>query len=230
MLRLVRIVLFGLVAFAVVRSWEDVRPTLARMGPVELVLAEVLVLVGLGASVLTWRVALRELGSTVSVPAASKIYLVGQLGKFLPGSAWALALQMELAKQANVPRARSIAAGVIAIGVNAATGLAMGLVVVPRVVSGGAWRTIVLIAVVSACAVGLSPPVLKRLVNVGLRIARRGPVQREVTWGGILTAVGWALASFTCYGLSVWALAVSVGAPAGESLPLCLAGVAFAMT
>jgi glycosyltransferase 2 family protein len=226
----VGIVLFGLVVFAAVRSWDDVRTTLARIGPVELVLAEVLVLAGLGASVLTWRVVLRELGSMVNLRAASKIYLVGQLGKFLPGSAWALALQMELAKQANVPRARSLAASVIAIGVNAATGLAIGLVVVPRVVSGGAWRTITLVALVSACAVGLSPPVLTRLVNVGLRIARRGPVQREVTWRGMLTAIGWAVASFTCYGLSVWVLAVSVGAPAGESLPLCLAGVAFAMT
>jgi uncharacterized membrane protein YbhN (UPF0104 family) len=106
----------------------------------------------------------------------------------------------------------------------------MGLIVVPRVVSGGAWRTITLVAVVSVCALALSPPVLTRLVDVGLRIVRRGPFRRAVTWRGILTAVGWAAASFTCYGLSVWALAVSVGAPAGESLPLCLAGVAFAMT
>jgi len=224
------IVLFGLVVFAAVRSWEDVRMTLARMGPVELAVAEVLVLAGLGASVLTWRAALCELGSTMTIRAASKIYLVGQLGKFLPGSAWALALQMELAKQANVPRARSVAAGVVAIGVNAVTGLAMGLTIVPRVVSGGAWRTITLVAVVTVCAVGLSPPLLTRLVNVGFRIVRRDPIQREVTWRGILTAVGWAVVSFTCYGLSVWVLAISVGAPAAESLPLCLAGVAFAMT
>ena len=233
-LRVARVVvgvaLFAAVVVAVARSWEDVRSTLARMGPGELVLAEALVLAGLGASVLTWRVALRELGTTVGRRAASKIYLVGQLGKFLPGSAWAVAVQMELANQAAVPRPRSVGASLIAIGVNAATGLAIGLVVLPRVVSGGAWRIGLLVVVLGLCVAALSPPVLTRLVNLGLRVIRRPPIEREVTWRGILTAIGWAVVSFACYGLSVWVLAVSAGAPAGESLPLCLAGVAFAMT
>lgn len=79
-------------------------------------------------------------------------------------------------------------------------------------------------------AVALSPPVLTRLVDLGLRVIRRPPVQRSVTWRGILAAVGWSLTSFACYGVSVWVLVVAVGAPAGESLPLCLAGVALAMT
>lgn len=226
----VGVVLFALVVLAAVRSWEDVRATLARISPLELVLAEALVLGGLGASVLIWRVALRELGSTVHIAAAAKIYLVGQLGKFLPGSAWALAVQMELATQAGVPRVKSVAAGIVAIGVNVATGLAMGLFVVPRVVSGGALRMIVLAVMLAGCAVALSPPVLTRLVDIGLRVVRRPPVEREITWRGILTALGWSLASFACYGVSVWVLAVAVGAPAGESLPLCLAGVALAMT
>jgi uncharacterized membrane protein YbhN (UPF0104 family) len=104
------------------------------------------------------------------------------------------------------------------------------LVVLPRVVSGGAGRVALLGVVLGICVAALSPPVLTRLVNIGLRAIRRPRVEREISWRGILTAIGWAVASFACYGLSVWVLAVSVGAPASESLPLCLAGVAFAMT
>jgi glycosyltransferase 2 family protein len=233
-LRLLRILvgalLFALVVAAVVRSWSDVRATLGRIAPLELALAEMLVLLGLGTSVLTWRVSLRELGSTVRIRAASKIYLIGQLGKFLPGSAWALALQMELARQSGVSRARSLTASVVAIGVNAATGLAMGLFVVPRMVSGGTLRTITLAAMFTTFVVALSPPALTRLVNLCLRVVRRPPLERNVTWRGILTAVGLSFTSFACYGASVWVLVVAVGAPAGESLPLCLAGVALAMT
>jgi uncharacterized membrane protein YbhN (UPF0104 family) len=233
-LRVARVVvgvaLFAAVVVAVVRSWEEVRSTLARVGPGELVLSEALVLAGLGANVLTWRAALEELGTTVSTRAASKIYLVGQLGKFLPGSAWAVAVQMELAKQAGVPRPRSVTASLIAIGVNAAAGLAIGLLVLPRAVGVGAWRIVLLAALLGLCAAALTPPVLTRLVNLGLRATRRPPIEREITWRGILTAIGFAAVGFACYGLSVWVLAVSVGAPAGESLPLCLAGVALAMT
>jgi hypothetical protein len=72
--------------------------------------------------------------------------------------------------------------------------------------------------------------VLTRLVDFGLRLVRRPAVERSISWQGILTASGWSVASWVSYGTSVWVLAVAVGAPAGESLPLCLGGVALAMT
>jgi hypothetical protein len=227
---LVGLLVFALVVLSLVRGWDDVRTTLSRIAPYELALSEMLVLVGLGASVLTWRVALRELGALVGVRAASKIYLLGQLGKYLPGSVWALAAQMELARNAGVPRMKGFAASVVAIGVNVVTGLAIGLLVVPSVVTGGAWRTIVLVVLLGACAAALSPPVLTRLVDFGLRLVRRPAVERAISWQGILAASGWSVVSWVSYGTSVWVLAVAVGAPAGESLPLCLGGMALAMT
>lgn len=54
---------------------------------------------------------------------------------------------------------KGLAASITAIGVNVVTGLAIGLLVVPSVVTGGAWRTITLVAVLGACAAALSPPV-----------------------------------------------------------------------
>lgn len=47
---------------------------------------------------------------------------------------------------------------------------------------------------------------------------------------GVLVGSGWSLVSWLVYGVSLWVIAVAAGAPAGESLPLCLAGVALAMT
>jgi uncharacterized membrane protein YbhN (UPF0104 family) len=224
------IVLFAVVLLAVVRSWNEVRSTLSRIGLVDVVLAELLVLVGLAASALTWRVSLRELGSTVRVDAAAKIYLLGQLGKYVPGSVWALALQMELATRAGVSRRRGMTASVFAIAINVMTGLLLGLAVVPTVVSGRPWLIAAAIALAVVCAVALSPSVLTRLVDAGLRALRRPPVGRRVTWRGLLTASAWSIGSWLTYGMAVWVLTVGVGAPAGESLGLCLSGVALAMT
>src|SRR5439155_14323128 len=90
------LLLFGIVLLAVSRDWRHVHATLSRISAWELVLSELLVLAGLGASVLVWQRALQELGSRVRAAAASKIYLIGQLGKYLPGSVWAFFAQMEL--------------------------------------------------------------------------------------------------------------------------------------
>src|SRR5690348_7951361 len=125
--------LFVIVAVAAAREWGDVRDTLARISPLQLLSSELLVLAGLGASVLTWRRSMSELGSTLRFREAAKIYLVGQLGKYLPGSLWALLVQMELSRKISVPRFRGLAASVVAIRINVGTGLAVGLLVIPSV-------------------------------------------------------------------------------------------------
>ena len=166
---------------------------------------------------------MQELGSRVRVRHAAKIYLVGQLGKYLPGSFWAVLLQMELAHKVSVPRSRSFVTSIVAAGVNALTGILIGLLVIPSVGSGEAWRYAVFAFLAVACAVALTPPVLTRLV--GLRppaaettAARNaGDVARDAPSGG-LGAGDWL-----AYGVCVWVLAVGAGAPAGESF-LALSG------
>ena len=111
------------------RRPRDARPD----GALDLVGSELLVLLGLGLSVLTWRRSLGEVGSALGVPTASRVYLLGQLGKYLPGSVWALVAQAELGRSVGVPRTRGLAASLIAVAVNACTGLAMGVVLFPRV-------------------------------------------------------------------------------------------------
>lgn len=224
------LLLFALVAYAVARDWSGVRETLERISPFELLLAELLALSGLGASVLVWRRALRELGSSVRIREASKIYCVGQLGKYLPGSVWAFFVQMELAHRVGVPRSRSMAASIVALSVNLVTGLAVGLLVVPSVAHNEAWRYAAVAVLFLFFAAALSPPVLTRLVDLFMRILRRPALDRPVTWAGMLGASAWSLASWLAYGLSLWTLAVAAGAPALKSLPLCLAGFALAMT
>jgi SAM-dependent methyltransferase/uncharacterized membrane protein YbhN (UPF0104 family) len=210
------LLLFAVVVAAVVESWEDVRPTLGR--------------ISLPVLALAWRVALRELGSAVRFAAAARIYLLGQLGKYAPGSVWALAVQMDLAARLGVPRMSAFAAGVIALGANLATGLALGIFLVPMAIGGSAWRTVATVGLVAASAVVLSPHVLAKLISLGLRAARGRGLEQRMTWRGSLSMTGFSFANWLCYGTCLWVLALSVGAPAARALPLCLAGMALAMS
>ena len=49
-----------------------------------------------------------------------------------------------------------------------------------------------------------------------MRVMRRHPLERPISWNGMLAATGWALVAWLGYGLSVWVLAVGAGAPAGS--------------
>ena len=53
-------------------------------------------------SMLGWRALLADLGSPLHVAPASGVFLVGQLGKYLPGSVWSVLAQAEIAGQQRV--------------------------------------------------------------------------------------------------------------------------------
>lgn len=202
---------------------------LENIGVLQLLIAECLVLMGLALSVGTWRCAMQELGHRIPVAAASKIYLLGQLGKYLPGSVWAMAVQADLARPTGASRFSAVTAGVVAIAVNGVVGLTLGFALVPSLM-GFTWQAAGLAALAIVAALALSPPILTRVVNVGLRLLGRPPLEHATSWRGVLEASGWSLASCSCYGLCVWVLAVSVGAGPLNALPLSVAGTALAMT
>jgi hypothetical protein len=221
--------LFVAVLAALARSWRDVGPAISEVGPASLLASEALVLAGLGASVLTWRRAVLEVGSHVRLAAAAKIYLVGQLGKYLPGSLWAVAAQTELAQDVGVPRSRGATASIVAVGMNLVTGLALGLAIVPSVLHRTSVSVAVVIPAIVLVAAALTPPVLTRIANACLRVVRRPVLERDISWAGVGTGSAWSVTTWLAYGVSVWLIAVAIGAPAGEALPLCVAGVPLAM-
>lgn len=223
-------VLFAGVLFALVREWPDVRDAVSRISPLELVAAELFVLAGLAASAMTWRVSLEEVGFRATVPQSLKIYVLGQLAKYLPGSVWVLAAQMELAKRIGAQRARALAASIITIGFNVLTGLALGLFLVPTAIRQPVVSFVALAALLAVCAVVLSPRVLTRIVDLGLRLTGRPRLERQITWWGVVRATGWSIASWTSYGVAVWLLALGVGAPAARTLALSVTGTALAIT
>ena len=213
----VLVCLFTVAAVALARRWPEVRPVLADLSPLSIVLAMVSVLAGLCCSFLGWRAILTDYGSRLPVAGGLRVFFLGQLGKYVPGSLWPAVAQMELAQDYKVPRRVSAAAMSTFMLVVLGTGLLVAVVSLPVLGSAALHRFWWTLAALPVAVAVLYPPVLNRLVGRALRLAGREPLPLPLSLPGVARAAGWSLATWGLWGLHLWALAVGVGA-GGASL------------
>ncbi|MCA1784223.1 MAG: UPF0104 family protein, partial [Intrasporangiaceae bacterium] len=102
---LMLLVLAG-VTVALVTSWDDVSPYLSELTPRGMALAIGLALLAPFFTMLGWRAMLKDLGSDLRIAPAAGVFFVGQLGKYVPGSIWAVLAQAEMGARLGVPRRR----------------------------------------------------------------------------------------------------------------------------
>jgi uncharacterized membrane protein YbhN (UPF0104 family) len=229
----------GSVVYATVSQWQDVRATILGLAWQSVLLSLVMALIGMAANTLAWRAALDDLEHRVSVPAAGRIYLVGQLAKYLPGSIWAYALQMELGRRAGLPRARAFLASLVATGLSVTAALVLGVFGLQSLFDaahsaeyGASGRTALygLVALVPIAVVCAHPRVLTWLIQQFLRLVRRPPLEHVLTWGGVLRVVGWSAVAWVAFGVHLWLLANAQAAPGPGAVLLCIGAFALAMT
>jgi glycosyltransferase 2 family protein len=220
---LVLVVAYG--AWAVSGQWAGIRHAVDRIGLRWSALALAAVLAALFTSMLSWRALLAGLGSSLPVGTAARIFFVGQLGKYLPGSVWPVLAQMEIATAHKVPRTRTALASVLTMLIALLTGLIIGVAALPFAGSGTQYTWVFgFVPVLVAC---LYPKVLNYGFSKLLRLARRPPMEQPLAARAIGISLGWSFLSWICYGLQIWVLAVRVGAPAGTALPLAIGAFAF---
>jgi glycosyltransferase 2 family protein len=231
----VAIVILAIIGYTVASRWtgtpsdpgiSDVLRTLAWPS---VVLSLAAVFAGTFTSLLAWRAILADEGHALPLIAAARIFLVGQLGKYLPGSVWAVVLQMDLATRENVPRGRAFTSSLVFVGLSLSTALTAGLVGLPVLVSAHHPDLWWLLAALPVLMVASIPPVLTRLVNTVLRLFRKGPLPRPLSWSGVLSACGWLVGTWIFFGLHLWLLANALGAPGLGGLARCVGGFALAM-
>jgi uncharacterized membrane protein YbhN (UPF0104 family) len=161
-----------------------------------------------------WQVVVDGLGTPVGYRRGARICLVGQLGKYVPGSVWAYLLQMELGRKAGLSRARVFTGSLVQFGI----GLVAAL---PLAMLAGPWTW--LPATLPIAAV-LHPKVLTWGTSLVLKVLRRPPLEHPLTGRRVGTAFGAAVAAWCLQGVHLWLLAGSV------DLPTCVGAMALAMT
>jgi glycosyltransferase 2 family protein len=222
------VVAVGLAVWALWSRWPQVVVAVQRLEPGYLVAAALATVANLVLTGLAWRALLADLGARLPVGLAARVFFVGQVGKYVPGSLWPMIVQAELAKR-HVARRSTAAATLVLILLSGTSALLVVLVALPFAPDGGGsgvgWAALL---VLPAAAV-LHPAVLGRLLDRGLRLLGRDPLERWTSLRGTAAATGWALLAWFFAGLQVWLLAVPLGAPpTWRTLALAIGGYALA--
>ncbi|MBG0828039.1 flippase-like domain-containing protein [Planomonospora sp. ID67723] len=222
------LVALGFGAWAVASQWEAVRAGFARLSWPSLALSLVAVVAALCGGMMTWRALLADLGSPLSLRPAARVFFVGQLGKYIPGSLWPVLAQMEMGRELGVPRPRSAAAFFLTMPVQLGSGLLVSAVTLLAALPGAAVPYAWMFLLLPVLGVAFEPRVVNAVIGFGLRKLGREPLERPLTRRGMLTALGWALLGWTAYGLHLAAVVYELG-PSGLSTAVFSVG-AFALS
>ncbi|MBO3745089.1 flippase-like domain-containing protein [Streptosporangiaceae bacterium NEAU-GS5] len=215
--RLLRVVLalvaLGFLTYSLARNWSDTRAMLGQLSWWALGASLTAVLVGYLLMLTAWWIILSGLGSRLPFGVAARVLYVGQLGKYIPGSVWAFAAMMELARDHGAPPRRTFSATALGLVTSLGCALALAVATLPQIV-GQAWY---LVALIPLIAVGLHPRVMTWGLNLALRIARREPLERVLSGADMLKAIATTLGGWLLYGLSAWILVAALQ-PGGLAL------------
>jgi hypothetical protein len=215
-------------AYYLVTRWEEVTATLATIPVYAAVLSMVAVSVGVVLGAFSWRVIVNDLGASVGHVRGSQIYLVSQLGKYVPGSVWAYLLQMELGKKVGIPRARMFVSTLVQVGVSVVAMLALGAIALPRLLEDtpeAAW----LYAALPLAVVALHPKVMTWGVNWALKVLRRPPLDHRLRWQTIGKTLGYSVLAYIFMGGHLWLLAAGSDSFDFSLLLICIGTIAIGM-
>jgi glycosyltransferase 2 family protein len=217
-------VFVGFLAVVLAGQWHQAGPLLGRLSIATLLAAFAMVLAGIWATFCSWRAALDDLGVTPPLTGALRIFYLGQLGKYVPGSIWPVVTQIRLGRDYQAPPRTSGAAFVVFMLMLVGTGLLVGVPVIPLLGRDAVDQYRWLVLVLPLMVLVVAPPVLNRVLAVVLRLARRPPLPAPLSLTGSLRVAGWMLVSWACYGVHVYLLARQLGAAGGVLLWLQCTG------
>lgn len=223
------VVVVGFAVYYLVAQWAAIEAALRLISWQSFVLSFVLVLVGLGCGTMSWVAVLNGLGPRVPVLRGAQVLLVGQLGKYVPGSVWSYVMQMELGRQYGILRPRVLVTALYAAGIGVVSSLLLGALALPVVIQDHT-ELIWLFLLLPIGLVCLHPRVMTYLASFVLRLFRRPPLEHQVTFLVVGKAVGWSLLAYVAYGLHLWVLVNSLVDPDFGTLILLTGAVSLGFT
>lgn len=220
---------------AIALAWRDVQWSgLRRFGHASglaaLGLACVANVGGLAAALQSWREVLVAVAGPVDFGISARIFLLGFVAKFLPGSAWSVVVHMRMGSRAGLSPARMATVYVACLPIGIVTGGVVGILAgTPAFGGNPAWPVA---AAAAATALMLSVATgrnINALISAAARVLHR-PMptalpDRAIRRSLAASEVGWLVS-----GLHLWLIVVVLGGPAWKSLPICVGAFALAVT
>ncbi|HVQ92561.1 MAG TPA: lysylphosphatidylglycerol synthase domain-containing protein [Mycobacteriales bacterium] len=219
----------GFGGFYVASRWDELVVEFRQMSVLAVLAAAVLAAFAQVAAMRAYRTILADLGAPLPVPAVGRLYFVGQLGKYLPGTVWVFVSIMTLGRELKIMRKTSLATTMVAFVMSIATGLTTAALLLPWGAAASLRKLWFLGLLLPVLLVGLHPRVFGPGLDRLLRLARRQPMPARLTGTATLHAAGWQFVSWLLFGLHAWVLVLGVGGPANLStLAVSIGGFALA--
>ncbi|MGQ0648812.1 MAG: lysylphosphatidylglycerol synthase domain-containing protein [Gemmatimonadaceae bacterium] len=200
----------GLAGLEIARQWGEFRESAVqlRVRWDTLALSGLCVLVAYAVLIDTWRRVVGAWGSRIGVGAATRIWFVSNLGRYLPGKVWQIGAMAVLAQQHGVPAVAATGSAIVVNLVNLLAGFGIVMLTGASLFDEPAvsWG----LAAALALAIAVTPKLLPTFARVAATVLRR-PVDvpslpASAIW---LAAVGCSLA-WVLYGVAFQLLAASV--------------------
>ncbi|WP_052450611.1 lysylphosphatidylglycerol synthase transmembrane domain-containing protein [Actinomyces polynesiensis] len=197
--------------WAVVDQWDPFVAALRELTWWSALLATLSSFAYVLLTMFSWRSLLNGLGRPVKATAAATVFFTSQVAKYLPGGVWNFVAAAEAGVEHQISRRRSLAVLLTSMLVSILTGLVFAVLTL-LVGPGGVrhdygWTAIFL----PVLAVLLAPPVLNRLIAALLRLTHREPLETDLTWRALGTAVLWSFGAWILSGFQVWLILTAMG-------------------
>lgn len=224
---LLGVVVIALALRALIRNWSELRsqPVPLEPRPAYLIASVVVTWAMYALLITSWRALLTSWGQRLDWVTAAYIWVVSNLGKYLPGKVWALAGMTLLAQRAGVAPWAAAASAVVLQAVSVGAGAALvGLAgaVALEAAHPGARAALGALVLASCAAVGLVlwPPAARRLLRLaGVETAgAHAPSPAAVSLGIMCNLIAWI-----GYGFSLMYLARGLLPTARLDLPTAIA-------
>ncbi|WP_416395613.1 MULTISPECIES: lysylphosphatidylglycerol synthase transmembrane domain-containing protein [unclassified Curtobacterium] len=222
------VVAVAFLVWSIAKQWDKIVHDFARLDATTVTVGVVFTIVALVANMLSWRAMMAASGYRVRVAAASSIFFVGQLGKYIPGGVWSIAAQAELGRAHGLQRTGSAVAALASMLVSMVTAAIVGIVAVLLSSSTGFQTFWWLIPVIVVGLVCLTPPVLGRLIALAFRILRRPTQDTTLTWSGTVMSLVWSLVMWVAYGVQATVVLRAFGADSPTLFPVAVGAYAVA--
>jgi uncharacterized membrane protein YbhN (UPF0104 family) len=188
------------------RQWNKVSDSIHDLSVFGIVASGVATVLAVGTTVLSWRALLAGLGARLPLRAAVRIFFVGQVGKYIPGSVWPVLAQMELSRDYGIDRPKSASASLVVLALAVPAGGIAAVATLPFVSASALRHYGWALAAVPVFIIVLHPAVLSRLLALGFRLLRRPALTERLRTTTVLVGAGWLLVSFLLYGIGTWFL------------------------
>jgi len=149
-------------------------------------------------------------GPRLPVAVSIRLFMIANLGRYVPGKLWQIAGLAALARTRGVPATTAAASAVLGQGIALASATLVGLGAVWTLADGAGWRWAVPLVLFGTMIAGLFPPVFDAVCARWFRLAKTQPPEALRS----RDAIGWlaiGLASWLVYATAFWLLVRSFG-------------------